>query len=102
MFFRNGKDLYIPTSVLKVVKVEEKVAFQSHGETNYKDYYTLRFADGTEVVAESDYYTRCEKTEERLYREDLAKIISSCLYSNKTVSHYEVEELLKKLDISIK
>ncbi|MBR3600249.1 MAG: hypothetical protein IKL53_10290 [Lachnospiraceae bacterium] len=102
MFFRNGKDLYIPTSVLKVIKVEEKVAFKCSGETNYKNYYTIVDANGTEYTVESDYYTRCEKTDERLYREKLAKIISSCLYSNKTVSHYEVEELLKKLDISIK
>lgn len=103
-FMRNGKDLYIHNSFVDVVKVEERVAFNSNGETNYKNYYTLRmcWSDNSEVEAQCDFYTRTEKTEERTDREKLAEIISSCLYGNKYVSHYEVEEMLKKLNITIK
>lgn len=102
--FRNGKDLYIHNSIIDVITVEEKMAFKTHGETNYKDVYTLKlnYLSGTEIKVESDYYTRTEKTEERLYREKLADIISECLYIGKDVSHYEVERMLEKLDIAIK
>ena len=100
--FRNGKDLYVHTSIIDVIKVEEKVSLKVHGETNYKNVYTLRLQDGTEIEVESDYYTRTEKTSDRRYREELASIISECLYSGKSVSHYEVERLLEKLDITIR
>ena len=56
----------------------------------------------TEMTIDSDFYTRTEKTEDRLEREKIAEIISSCLYGDKTVSHYEVEALMKKLNITIK
>lgn len=102
LFGRNGKDLYIHNSVVDVINVEEKVALKTHGETDYKDVYTLKTQDGTEIKVDSDYYTRTEKTEERLYREKLADIISECMYSGKSISHYEVEKLLEKLDITIK
>jgi hypothetical protein len=98
---RNGKDLYIHNSVIDVIAVEEKESLKCHGETNYKDVYTLKF-DEREIKVESDYYTRKEKTDERLYREKLANIISECMYSGKEISHYEVERLLEKLDITIK
>lgn len=100
--FRNGKDLYVHTSIIDVIKVEEKVSLKVHGETNYKDVYTLRLQDGTEIEVESDYYTRTEKTEDRAYREQLASIISECLYSGKSISHYEVERLLERLEIKVK
>ena len=102
--FRNGKDLYIHNSVIDVVNITERQAMKGNGETNYKDVYTLKLhcADGAEIKVDSDFYTRTEKTEERLHREELAKIISECLYSDKYVSHYEVERLLEKLDITIK
>lgn len=99
---RNGKDLYIHNSVIDVVGVEEVKCFEAYGETCYKDVYTLRLMDGSEIKVESDFYTRVEKTEDRLYRERLAQVISDCLYSGKHVSHYEVERLLEKLDITIK
>lgn len=98
---RNGKDLYIHNSVIDVIAVEEKESLKCHGETNYKDIYTLQL-NGREMKVESDYYTRTEKTDERLYREKLANIISECMYSGKEISHYEVERLLEKLDITIK
>lgn len=100
--FRNGKDLYIHNSVIDVVNVEEKQALKCHGETNYKDVYILKLQDGTEIKVESDFYTRTEKTDERLYREKLADIISECLYTGKDISHYEVERMLEKLNITIK
>ena len=100
--FTNGKDLYIHNSVIDVLSVTEKVALKVHGETNYKNVYTLRLQDGTTIDVESDYYTRSEKTEDRLFREKLANIMSECMYTGKNVSHYEVEEMLKKLDITIK
>ena len=162
--FRNGKDLYIPASIISVESITEKQCYKHDGETNYKNVYAIKFhckafkwnqhvekvciPDGmtigeydsngkfgsefsktcnvydvvknhktnesnvikryltydevTEMVIESDFYTRTEKTEERLEREKIAKIISSCLYGNKTVSHYEVEELMEKLNITIK
>ena len=56
----------------------------------------------TEMTIDSDFYTRTEKTEDRLEREKIAEIISSCLYGDKTVSHYEVEAMMKKLNITIK
>ena len=100
--FRNGKDLYVHTSIIDVVKVEEREYLKVHGETNYKNVYTLKLQDGTMVEVESDYYTRTEKTEDRAYREQLASIISECLYSGKSISHYEVERLLEKLEIKVK
>ena len=100
--FRNGKDLYIHNSVIDVVNVEEKQVFEAHGETCYKDVYTLRLQDGTEVEVESDFFTRTEKTNDRLYREKLAEIISECMYGGNYISHYGVEKLLEKLDIIIK
>lgn len=102
--FRNGKDLYIHNSIIDVINVEGKQAFKTHGETNYKDVYTLKlnYLDGTEIKVESDFYTRTEKTKERLYREKLADIISECLYTGKDVSHYEIERMLEKLNITIK
>lgn len=100
--FTNGKDLYIHNSIIDVLSVTEKVALKVHGETNYKDVYTLRLQDGTTIEVESDYYVRTEKTDDRLFREKLASIMSECMYTGKNVSHYEVEEMLKKLDITIK
>lgn len=100
--FTNGKDLYIHNSVIDVVRVTEKIDLKTHGETNYKNVYTLRLQDNTEIDVASDYYTRTEKTEDRLFREKLANIMSECMYTGKDVSHYEVEEMLKKLDITIK
>ena len=102
--WRNGKDLYIHNSVIDVVNITERLAMKGNGETNYKDVYTLKlhYADGAEIKVDSDFYTRTEKTEERLYREKLAKIISECLYNDKYVSHYEMERILEKLDITIK
>lgn len=101
---RNGKDLYIHNSVIDVVDITERQAMKGNGETNYKNVYTLKlnYAGGTEIKVDSDFYTRTEKTEERLYREQLAKIISGCLYNDKYVSHYEMEKILEKLDITIK
>ena len=99
---RNGKDLYIHNSVINVVGVEEKKCLEVSGETCYKDVYTLKLSDGTEIKVDSDFYTRTEKTDDRVYREKLVEIISECLYSGKHISHYEVENLLKKLDITIK
>lgn len=99
---RNGKDLYIHNSIVNVINVEEKQVFKTHGETNYKDVYTLKLQNGTEMKVECDYFTRTEKTDERLHREKLAKIISECMYSGNDVSHYEVERMLEKLNITIK
>lgn len=98
----NGKDLYIPNYVINVVKVEEKPMKTAHGETNYKMVYTLKnYLNGTKIEAESDYYTRTEKTEDRLYCEKLAEIISECL-RGKSVYYFEVEKMLEKLNITIK
>lgn len=104
LFGRNGKDLYVHTSVIDVVNVEEKVSLKCYGETCYKDVYTLRlnYLDGSEIKVESDYYTRTEKTEDRQYRERLAEIITECLFDRHHVSHYEVERMLSVLDIRIK
>ena len=100
--FTNGKDLYVHDSVIAVLGVEEKVALKCHGETNYKDVYILKLHDGSIIKVEIEYYTRTEKYDDRLYREKLASIISECMYTGKDISHYEVEQLLKKVDITIK
>ena len=64
--------------------------------------YTVIETGFAGILITSPYYTRIEKDTARQDREKLAKIISGCLYSGKTVSHYEVENLLEKLNISIK
>lgn len=51
-------------------------------------------------LVKSDYYTRTEKDAARIEREKIAEIINSCLY-NKTVSHYDVEKIMEKLNISL-
>lgn len=103
-FMTNGKDLYIHNSIVDVINVKEEKDFESNGETCYINIYTLKLncLNGKEIKVKSDYYTRYEKTPEREYREKLAEIISSCLYTGKEVSHYEVERMLKKLNITIK
>lgn len=55
----------------------------------------------TEFIVKSDYYTRTEKDAARVEREKIADIINSCLH-NKSISHYDVERMLEKLNISIK
>lgn len=52
-------------------------------------------------IVKSDYYTRQEKDPARVEREKIAEVINTCLH-NKSLSHYDVENLLKKLNISIK
>lgn len=54
----------------------------------------------TEIEIESDYYTRTEKTEQRLYEEEIAKIMSEC--SGGNLSHYDVRRMLEKLEINIR
>lgn len=54
-----------------------------------------------DFIVKSDYYTRTEKDEARREREKIAEIINTCLY-NKTVSHFDIENIMKKLNISIK
>lgn len=51
-------------------------------------------------LVKSDYYTRVKKDAARIEREKIAEIINSCLY-NKTVSHYDVEKIMEKLNISL-
>lgn len=76
--------------------------------TNYKtkeEYIVkkwLTYDKVEQIVLDSDYYTRIEKDESREEREKIAKILESCLYSGKTVSHFEVARILEKLDIKIK
>lgn len=61
----------------------------------------LEDVEYTEFIIKSDYYTRSEKDEARAEREKIAEIINSCLY-NKTLSHYDVQQIQEKLNISIK
>ena len=76
--------------------------------TNFKTKETyvckkwLTYDSISELVIDSDYYTRTEKDEERLHREKIAEILTDCTYSNTHISHYEVARILEKLDISIK
>lgn len=162
--FGDGKDIYIPASVISVAKVAEVVHSNSDGEITYINEYALDFhceafhwvshyekiydfpkntplkdydkngkwdsgfrADCntydtckdkngidyvakrwktyeniTEITVQGDYITRSEKSTDRIEREKLAEIINSCLYSGKTITHYEVKELLDKLDIKVK
>ena len=76
--------------------------------TNFrtKETYTckkwLTYDKLEEITLESDYYTRIEKDEDRKNREEIAKIISECLYGDKSVSHFEVDKMLEKLNITIR
>lgn len=54
------------------------------------------------VVFKSPTYTRIEKSPERIEREKIADLMSSVIWGNKTISHYEVEDLLRVFNISIK
>lgn len=161
---RNGKDLYIPDSILEVVSITEKQAATISGETNYKNVYELRvhcaahqwiehreiienfpektpiteydprgvWGEGyrrntntyhifthwktnetkvvkqwltwdtiTSATLESDYYTRSEKTADRIEREKIAAAINDAL-NGKRISHYDVEKLLEVVDIKVK
>lgn len=55
----------------------------------------------TETVMSSETYHRSEKTAERLERERLAELMNSVVYGNK-FSHYDIENLLKVVDIKAK
>ena len=55
----------------------------------------------SEFIVKSDYYTKTEKDAARVEREKLAEIMTGCLRGT-SISHYDVENLLKKLNISIK
>lgn len=63
-----------------------------------KYYHDVIYSD---FIVKSDYYTRTEKDEARQEREKIAEIINSCLY-NKMLSHYDIEAIQKKLNISVK
>lgn len=54
-----------------------------------------------DFIVKSDYYTKTEKDPERITRENIAEIINTCLH-NKTISHYDVANIMQKLNISIK
>ena len=100
----NGKDLYIHNSFVDVINTKEKLKFDSHGEKDYKDIYTLKLNcnNGEEIEVESDFYTRTELSPERQMQEKIAAIMTDCLYGNKNVNHYEVEKIMEYLDITIK
>lgn len=100
----NGKDLYIHNSFVDVINTKEELKFNSHGEKDYKDIYTLKLNcnNGEEIEVESDFYTRTELSPERQMQEKIAAIITDCLYGNKNVNHYEVEKIMEYLDITIK
>lgn len=76
--------------------------------TNYKtkeEYITkkwLTYDIVTELVVDSDYYTRTEKDDARLEREKIADILTECCYTGTHISHYEVARILEKLNITIK
>lgn len=97
----NGKDLYVHNSYIDVIKVKEKKHFEAHGETCYKDIYTLKLQDDTKIEVESNFYTRYEYTQDRINGEQIAEIMSSCIFKGN-ISYYEVERMLEKLDIKIK
>lgn len=74
-------------------------------DKNGVDYVVKRwktYESISKITVRDDYITRSEKSADRVEREKLAEIINSCLYSGKTITHYEVERLLGKLDIKIK
>lgn len=100
----NGKDLYIHNSFVDVINTKEKLKFDSNGEKDYKDVYTLKLNcnNGEEIEVESDFYTRTELSPERQMQEKIAAIMTDCLYENKNVSNYEVEKMMEYLDITIK
>lgn len=162
---RNGKDLYIPCTIISVESVTEKLESNHDGQKNYQNIYSLKlhcdayrwerhiekvtdlpnnmplkdydpngiFSDGyskerntysigknyktketciykrwltydkiIEIELKSDFYTRTEKDEARLYREQIAEIMTELGYNNKPISHYEVARFMEKLNITIK
>ena len=79
--------------------------YDTRKDKNGVDYVTKRwktYESISKITVRGDYITRSEKSADRIERERLAEIINSCLYSNKTITHYEVEKLLDKLDIKVK
>jgi hypothetical protein len=55
-----------------------------------------------DFLAQCDGYSRTEKTPERLQREKLAKMMNEAGLFRGNVSHYDIEEMLKIFDISVK
>ena len=165
LLWRNGKDLYIPASVISVKEKNEVLSLDTNGEKTFIYEYILEFHCKAETVTKhyekvtdlpanmpltdydasgkwgsgfswnytmydtyqnfktkethiakhwltldaineykvrADYIHRSEKTEERAEREKIAELLSSCLYNNHHVSHYEVERIMEKFNISIK
>lgn len=42
-FMNNGKDLYIPDAIIKIVSQEEKLALEANGCKDYKQVYAIEF-----------------------------------------------------------
>lgn len=81
----------------------ENIFYKKSGRPAEKGIIKRYYADivYNSFLVKSDYYTRTEKDAARVEREKIAAIINDCLY-NKTISHYDVEKMLDKLNISIK
>lgn len=75
-------------------------------ENGLPDFNLIHWYITTEPLAENyytgDYISRIERDDARKDREKIAEIISSCLYGNNTVSHYEVARMLQHLNITVK
>ena len=56
----------------------------------------------TEMLIESTRYTRTEKDAERVKREKIADIMNENKIFYKDVSHYEIENLLKHFNVTLK
>ena len=81
---------------------ESKIAARTNrpGEKGIIKHY-FEDVQSIEFIAKSDYYTRTEKDAARVEREKIAEIMNTCLHG-KTISHYDVEKMLDKLNITTK
>lgn len=65
-----------------------------------KRWFSYSCEDNDEIIVTSNVNTRVEKNPERLERERIANVMSDVL--RNSISHYDVESLLKVVDIHIK
>ena len=90
-------------AVISTFDTSDNVYYKRSGKPAEKGIIKYYFQDViyNDFIVKSDYYTRTEKYEARREREKIADIINTCLY-NKTVSHFDVEKIMERLNITVK
>lgn len=81
------------------------ITHRSYFDENASDYIVKRWYEAeqaTELFTIHGYISRHEKTTDRLQREQIADICNEHKVFHREVSHYEIENMMKYFDITIK